>query len=278
MLQAMERELNYQGAAYDEIPLDPSKYPVANRGELKNLIAQYLVLYSGSLNEYANDQLAPSAARIAVQFRTHNTSAVEGVIQDIHRWAALNLPEGYTVETSGIAEMEVALTSMITSSQISSFLLSIISVFVILAISFRSPMAGLIGSIPLSLAILINFGIMGFAGINLDMVTSLISSIAIGIGVDYTIHFMNNYHHERLLSDDLQRVTFNTYMVSGKAILVNALSVALGFFVLCFSEFVVLRYIGLLVAVVMVTSSLTAMTVLPVLLNLIKPKFISRTF
>jgi hypothetical protein len=136
----------------------------------------------------------------------------------------------------------------------------------------------LIGSIPLSLAILINFGIMGFAGINLDMVTSLISSIAIGIGVDYTIHFMNNYHHERLLSDDLQRVTFNTYMVSGKAILVNALSVALGFFVLCFSEFVVLRYIGLLVAVVMVTSSLTAMTVLPVLLNLIKPKFISRTF
>ena len=278
MLQAMERELNYQGAAYDEIPLDPSKYPVANRGELKNLIAQYLVLYSGSLNEYANDQLAPSAARMAVQFRTHNTSAVEGVIQDIHRWGALNLPEGYTVETSGIAEMEVALTSMITSSQISSFLLSIISVFVILAISFRSPMAGLIGSIPLSLAILINFGIMGFAGINLDMVTSLISSIAIGIGVDYTIHFMNNYHHERLLSDDLQRVTFNTYMVSGKAILVNALSVALGFLVLCFSEFVVLRYIGLLVAVVMVTSSLTAMTVLPVLLNLIKPKFISRTF
>jgi hypothetical protein len=278
MLQAMEREFNYQGAAYDEIPLDPSKYPVANREELKNLIAQYLVLYSGSLNEYANDQLAPSAARIAVQFRTHNTSAVQGVIQDIHRWAALNLPEGYTVETSGIAEMEVALTSMITSSQISSFLLSIVSVFIILAISFRSPMAGLIGSIPLGLSILINFGIMGFAGINLDMVTSLISSIAIGIGVDYTIHFMNNYHHERLLSDDLQQVTFNTYMVSGKAILVNALSVALGFLVLCFSEFVVLRYIGLLVAIVMVTSSLTAMTVLPVLLNLIKPKFISRKF
>lgn len=278
MLLSMEREVNYQGAAFDEIPLDPSKYPVANKGELKNLISQYLVLYSGSLNEYANDQLAPSAARIAVQFRTHNTSAVEGVIKDIHRWAAVNLPEGYTVETSGIAEMEVALTSMITSSQISSLLLAIISVFVILWISFRSPMAGLIGSIPLTLAILINFGIMGFAGINLDMVTSLISSIAIGIGVDYTIHFMSNYHHERLLSDDLQRVTFNTYMVSGKAILVNALSVALGFLVLCFSEFVVLRYIGLLVAVVMVTSSLTAMTVLPVLLNLIKPKFISRSF
>ncbi|AEJ18454.1 efflux RND transporter permease subunit [Gracilinema caldarium] len=278
MLAEMEKLVNYKGAAYDEIPVDPEKYPVSSKEELKNLIAQYLVLYSGSLDEYSDDQLSPSAARMAVQFRTHNTSEVERVIKDLKGWAKKNLPEGYSLETSGIAEMEVSLTSMITSSQLSSLLLAILSVFIILAISFKSPLAGLIGSLPLSISILINFGIMGFLGINLDMVTSLISSIAIGIGVDYTIHFMNNYHHERLQSDDLKKVTFNTYMVSGKAILINAGSVALGFLVLCFSEFVVLRYIGFLVAVVMVTSSVTALTVLPLILNLVKPKFISRQF
>ena len=117
---------------------------------------------------------------------------------------------------------------------------------------------------------------MGLTGINLDMITSLIGSIAIGIGVDYTIHFMNNYHGERLKSDNLDEVTMNTLKVSGKAIVVNAVSVGLGFLVLCLSQFVVLRYIGFLVAVVMLTSSVTAMTVLPVMLNVFKPKFISK--
>jgi predicted RND superfamily exporter protein len=82
---------------------------------------------------------------------------------------------------------------MIVSSQVSSVPSRAAAVFVILWISFRSVWAGAIGAVPLLLSILINFGIMGFLGINLDMVTSLISSIAIGIGIDYTIHFLNNY-------------------------------------------------------------------------------------
>jgi predicted RND superfamily exporter protein len=64
--------------------------------------------------------------------------------------------------------------------------------------------------------------------------------------------------------------------VSGKGILVNAVSVGLGFLVLILSNFVVLRYIGFLVAVIMATSSIPAMTLLPLILNTFKPAFISR--
>jgi uncharacterized protein len=276
MLKELEKSVNYRGADYDEIPVDPGKYSVSDVGELKNLVSQYLILYSGSLNEYSNDPLQPSEARISVQLRTHETGKIDAVIRDAQAFAARNFPEGYTIEASGIAEMEVALTSMITTSQVSSLVLSLLGVFIVLAIAFHSPVAGILGSITLGIAILINFGIMGLLGINLDMVTSLISSIAIGIGIDYTIHFLSNYHHERLQSDDLAKVTLNTYLVSGKAILVNALSVAFGFLVLAFSKFVVLRYIGILVAVCMITSSAAAMVVLPVMLNVFKPKFISR--
>lgn len=272
----LKKELNYRGAAYDEIPYDPSKYPAETKEELKNLISQYLLLYSGSLDQFANDPLSPSQARMQVQLTTHETKVVTAIIEDAKEYAAQHFPEGYTLNAYGIAELETALTDMITDSQITSLLLAIGIVFIILTIYFHSPIAGLIGAVPLVLSILINFGIMGLAGINLDMVTSLIGSIAIGIGVDYTIHFMSDYHNQRLKTNDLTEVTLNTLSVSGKAIVVNAVSVGLGFLVLSLSQFIVLRYIGILVAIVMLSSSVTAMTILPAMLNIFKPKFISR--
>jgi predicted RND superfamily exporter protein len=275
-LDALEKDLNYKGAAYDEIPYDLEKYPVSSRQELKNLVAQYLLLYSGSLDEFSDNSMQPSQARMQIQLTTHNTKIVKSIIEDARQYAATHFPEGYSLQAYGIAELENSLTDMITSSQMTSLALAILAVFLILTFYFRSPAAGLIGAIPLVLSILINFGIMGLAGIDLDMVTSLIASIAIGIGVDYTIHFMSDYHYERLRSDDLNTVTLNTLATTGKAIVVNAVSVGLGFLVLGLSRFVVLRYIGILVAVVMLTSSVTAMTILPAMLNVFRPRFISR--
>jgi predicted RND superfamily exporter protein len=271
------KQLDYIGANYYEIPYDETKYPVADKQGLKNLISQYLLLYSGSLNDFSNDSLEPTQARMQIELTTHDTQAVANIINDGKAFAQTHFPKGYSIEAYGIAELEYALTDMITSSQITSLLLAILIVFVILLVYFKSPIAGIIGTIPLILSILINFGIMGIAHINLDMVTSLIGSIAIGIGVDYTIHFMDDYHKQRLISNDLQVVTLNTLSLSGKAIIVNAVSVGLGFLVLALSQFVVLRYIGILVAIVMFTSSFTSMTILPALLNTFDPKFMQKS-
>ncbi len=276
LAKGIEKEFNYRGAAYYEIPYKPAKYPVETQEELKNLISQYLLLYSGSLDNYANDSLEPSKIRTLVQLKTHSTHVTDEIIKDIHQYAAEHLPKGYSLECTGIAEMENALTKMVTKSQITSLLTALVIVFLIVAFSFRSPVAGIFGVIPLGLAILINFGIMGLTGIKLDIITAIIASVAIGIGVDYTIHFLTNYHQERLKTDDLAEVSRNTLLLSGRAIIINAISVALGFVVLILSEFVVLRYIGILVAIIMITSSMAAMTVLPVLLNTFKPAFISR--
>ncbi len=276
MLSALEAELNYKGEAYNEIPFDVSKYPVANNEGLKNLISQYLLLYSGSLDQFSNDPLQPSKAKMQIQLTTHETKIVNDIIVDANAYVEHNFPEGYHFQAYGVAELENALTDMITSSQLSSLLLAIGCVFIILTWYFRSPVAGLIGAIPLSLSILFNFGLMGLTGINLDMVTSLIGSISIGIGVDYTIHFMTDYHTQWGLTHNQDEATLRTLKVSGKAITVNALSVGLGFLVLSLSQFVVLRYIGILVAVVMLTSSVTALTILPAILNIVKPKFLDK--
>ncbi len=274
IVNLLEKELNFNGADYYEIPYDVDKYPAATREELSDLISQYLLLFSGSLDRFADDQLSPKSIRVMIQLRTHSTEAVNKIVLDAKNFADKYFPEGYNVYATGNAEMQFVMTNLIVSSQLFSLLFSLLSVFVIISVSFRSPLAGLLGAVPLGLTILLNYMVMGFAGIKLDLITSIIASVAIGVGIDYTVHFLTTYKNERALSDDLQKVTYNTFAKSGRGIVTNAIAVGLGFLVLFFSEFIVLRYIGILVSVVMFTSSMLAMTVIPGFLVIFDPKFI----
>ncbi len=274
MMKELEKLFNFNGIDYYEVPYDLDKYPAATREGLANLVSQYLLLYSGQLDRFSDDQLAPKTIRMQVQLRCHDTHKIKEIITEAQDYAKANFPAGYTLVPTGNGEMEVSMTDMVISSQITSILFSIVMVFVIIAFSFRSPVAGLLGAIPLAFTIILNFMTMGFTGIQLDLVTSIIASVAIGVGIDYTIHFMESYKAERAKSDNVEEVTMRTFAVSGLGIVTNALAVGLGFLVLLLSSFQILRCIGLLVAIVMFSSSFLAMTVIPGVLNAFDPKFI----
>ena len=274
MVMELEKLFNFNGIDYYEVPYDLDKYPAATREGLANLVSQYLLLYSGQLDRFSDDQLAPKTIRMQVQLRCHDTHKIKEIIQEAQDYAKANFPVGYTLVPTGNGEMEVSMTDMVISSQITSILFSIFMVFVIIAVSFKSPVAGLLGAIPLAFTIILNFMTMGFTGIHLDLVTSIIASVAIGVGIDYTIHFMESYKAERAKSDNVEEVTMRTFAVSGLGIVTNALAVGLGFLVLLLSSFQILRCIGLLVAIVMFSSSFLAMTVIPGVLNAFDPKFI----
>lgn len=270
----LERQLNFNGLDYYEVPYDVAKYPVSTRDELGDLVTQYLYLLSSQqIQRFANNMTMPTAIRTQVQLRTHSTDDTAAIIADAQAYAAKHFPKGYKIEATGNGEMEYTMTKMVVDSQTISILLSLAMVFIIISLSFKSAWAGIIGAIPLGLTILLNFMVMGYAGIALDLCTSIIASVAIGVGIDYTIHFMETYRAQRALTDDLEEVTKNTFKTSGRGILTNAIAVGLGFCVLLFSRFIILRYIGALVAVVMFTSSTLAMTVIPGILNAFDPKF-----
>jgi len=276
LITVMNRATNYQGEAYNEVPYDPAKYPAETRAELKNLVSQYLLLYSGELDSFADDRLEPKSTRMLFQLKSASNIFISGLKDEISRYADENFPEGYTVTVSGAGDMSLAVNNLIVSSQIISIITSLIIVFIIVAYSFKSIIAGIYGIIPLIVSLFINFGLMGFTGIKLDIGTAMVASIAIGIGVDYTIHFLTTYHYERILTSDLEIVTKKTLNSSGKAIIFNAISVALGFAVLIFSNFNPIKNLGLLVCITMITSSMGSMILLPILLNLFKPKFVSK--
>lgn len=276
LVKEIKRLVNYEGAAYYEIPTDPLRYGKTAPEELQRLVSNYLVLLSGNISEYANDPLEPTAIKTTVQLRTVGQHDSDSAYREIDRYLEANIPPGIRVTVGGVAMVEAALNVLVVQSQLISVIVSLVLVFIIIAVSNRSFIAGAVGIAPLSISILINFAVMGFAGIKLNIGTAMVASVSVGIGIDYTIHFLDAYKREYRAAGGKGDFLRRAYATSGKAILINAASVGAGFAVLLFSQFNMLADLGLLIALTMGTSSVVSLTVIPVLLNLIQPRFITR--
>jgi len=273
LIKELKRLTNYDGMAYYEIPANPKRYGKETYDELQRLIANYLVLLAGDEDSgYSNDPLEPTAIRTMVQLRTVGNRDSQAVIDIVKEYIAVNFPKNVRVVIGGGVTYEMAVTDLIFNSQLISIFISVLIVFLIIAISNKSMIAGVIGSVPLTLAILCNFAVMGFLGIKLSLGTALISSLAVGIGIDYTIHFIEFFKHEYQSG----KVDFlrHTFIGCGKAIIINALSVGAGFGVLAFSQFKIIAELGLLIALNMLITAFVSLTVIPALLMVIKPRFI----
>jgi predicted RND superfamily exporter protein len=272
----LQRLANYQGASYYEIPFIPERYGKNNSQELQQIVSNYLILLSGNIDAYANDPLEPTAIKTTIQLRTLGDKDTGAVIKEIRNYIDTNFPKNIKTIVGGSALIEASLNNLVVQSQLISISVSVFLVFLMLAIFNRSLIAGLICIIPLSITILINFAIMGFSGIKLNIGTSMVASVSIGIGIDYTIHYIEAFKREYKAAGGKGNFLLRAYATSGKAILINALSVGTGFAVLLFSQFIMLKDFGLLVAITMATNAIASLTVIPVLLLLLKPKFIYR--
>jgi predicted RND superfamily exporter protein len=269
-----KRLVNFEGAAYYEIPRDPARYGKQSPEELSRLVSNYLVLLAGNIDDYANDPLEPTSIKTTVQMRTTGQADTDRGVAEINNFVKANFPAGVRVIVGGSAMVEGSTNTLVVQSQLTSVIFSIIAMFIIMTISYRSAAAGVISTIPLSILILINFAAMGFLGIKLNLATAMISSISIGVGIDYTIHFIEAYKREYRLSEGKGDFIKRAYYVSGAAIIVDALSVGLGFAVLLLSHFNMLMEFGLLVALAMIISALSGLIIVPALLSIFKPKFI----
>jgi predicted RND superfamily exporter protein len=274
LVRKLEKLLNYRGMSYYEIPVDPERYGKTSSEELQRLVANYLVLLSGNISSYANDPLEPTAIKTTVQLRALGEADTNRAIGEINQFVKDKFPGDVKITIGGSALVEASLNRLVVQSQLSSVIISLLLVFLIIAVSNRSVAAGIIGIAPLTISILINFAVMGFLGIKLNIGTSMVASVSVGIGIDYTIQYIEAYKREYRATGGTGDFLRRTFTTSGKAILINAISVGAGFAVLTLSQFNMLRDLGLLIALTMGTSALVSLTVIPVLLLLFKPTFI----
>lgn len=276
VIDALKRDINYRGAAYYEIPTDPHKYGKSSQAELTALIQNYLLLLGGNVQDFIDDIHAPTALKVNIQLRTVGQQDSEQALNAIMDYVKTHFPQDVQVEPSGSILTEQSLNTLVVQSQLISVAVSFGIVFLILTAYYRSMIAGIIGIIPLMISIALNFGFMGVVGIKLNIGTAMVASFAIGIGIDYTIHYLAAYHREYGKEQSGRDFLIHTFYGSGKAIFFNAVSVGAGFAVLILSKFNMLADLGLLIALVMGTSSFASLTVLPIILSIIKPKFITK--
>ncbi len=141
---------------------------------------------------------------------------------------------------------------------------------------FRSLQGGLYAMIPLTFTIILNFAVINLLGFAITVMVMIVAAIAIGTGVDYTIHFLERYKIQIGKGDDPTQAYLNTLHTSGKAIFFNAVSVAAGFSVLILSDFKGNMQMGMLMIGTMIFASMATLTTLPALIFMFKPKFVSR--
>ena len=169
---------------------------------------------------------------------------------------------------------KIELAEMVVDGQIKSLIFAILVVFILLTLVFRSGRAGILSSLPLSIAILVLFGLMGILGIALDIATALLSSIMIGVGIDYTIHFLWRFKIERAKGLDHKEAAHITLCTAGRGIFFNAISVIVGFMALSLSNFAPLRFFSALVVISIATCLISALLLVPSIVILTKPRFL----
>ncbi len=209
---------------------------------------------------------------IQSKFASNDTKAMSDFVKYMNKFISENSTEKCKIEVTGMPSVYVKMNTSLLHSQFSSLIIAILLVLIIVGSILKSPMKGVYAIIPIIATILILFGFMGFAGISLDIATVLVASIALGIGIDYSIHVITHFNHNLKATNDVNKALEETILVSGKAIVINVISVAAGFLVLLFSQMVPLQNFGLLVALSMFGSGIGALTLLPVILILVNRK------
>jgi len=233
----------------------------------RDLVAQYLVLYENSGGDVLSDVINSEYRNLnlSVNISSDSTSEEEKLLLRIDEYAAQHFPPEFSMISAGMVPINVATSVEVVSSQILSLCGSLLAVLLMLVLIFRSFYRGVIGMIPLAFTVLVNFGIMGYFGVNLDIGTALVSSIVIGIGVDYSIHYLSRMFSEVAQGADLRDAIYSTVRRSGKAITSNAVTVGFGFLALSVSEFLPLVTLSWMIWLTLNISALATMILLPAL-------------
>jgi uncharacterized protein len=177
----------------------------------------------------------------------------------------------FAYRLTGIPVITNQVNDSVFRGQIKSMLTAFIIVGILLVLQFESILIGITAMIPIIFTILTAFGIMGITGISLNIGTMMVASIAIGAGIDYTIHYINRFKQELKKHDKIKAMKI-TMTGTGRAIVFNSISVAAGLFVLAFSEINMISEFAKLIASVMLISVVYTLLLLPILLNIIKFK------
>jgi predicted RND superfamily exporter protein len=240
--------------------------------DTKEAIGQYLFLFSMSAKPSDLDSVVDPTfqkANLWVQLKTWDAEAMRQVMQAAATYQKTH-PLAVAVKPAGIAYFNLVWNDEVLGDMVRGFLMALVVVFIVLALNFRSARWALVGYVPLLFTILLIYGVVGFAGKDFDMPLSVLSTLSLGMAVDFAIHFINRFR-QRLAETggrDVQGALLWTAARPGKGIFRNAVLFAAAFSVMLFAPLTPYIAVGAFIVAMMMLSALLTILYLPALIML----------
>lgn len=244
-----------------------------------DLTAQYFLLYSATGDPTDFDNVIDYDYRLAnirVYLKTDRYSTVKKVIEYFEDYATTSFDSpAIAAFATGRANVKYHWMKRIGQGHFLSISVALSLVFMMAAISFRSMAAGLFCLAPILVTVLSIYAYMGYTGIWLSVSSSMFAAIAIGLGVDFSIHTVASLQSTIKQEADTGDLPLTAiYNTTGRALLFNFLALALGFGTLMLSKTGILREFGSTVALAVALSFIISLTLLPALAKIFRPGFL----
>ena len=255
IVKETNRALHENQEAYYTIPTDA------------NLVSQELLLFENSGSDDLEDVVDSqfSKARVTIKMPWTDSVHAVGILDYVKNQANLTFKND-KVETTGMIPLLINTFSHAIFSSVQSYFIAAIAITFMMMLILGSVRIGLLSMIPNLAPIIVGLLLMAVAKIPLDMFTLLIGSIAIGLVVDDTIHFIHNFRRYYLDSGDTTKALENTFVTTGKAMVITTLVLALGFFAYLAANMISVQNFGLLTASVIIFALLADLLLAPALM------------
>lgn len=248
---------------------DPAFYVIPDSQEL---VAQLLLVYEMSggdeLQEYVSSDY--SRANLEIRCRNIETSRYAAFRDNMDAYLAENPVTTAELELTGMGKLWLQLAEYITSSQVRGLALAFVIISAMMCIVFRSIKIGLISMLPNISPVFFTLGFMGFMGIALDYTKLLIATIAMGIVVDDTIHFVTRFHHEFERCGNYRAALHRTMESVGRAMAITTIVLVCGFMVFCLSLLESMMYFGLLISLTVTIALIADYFLMPAMILKLK--------
>ncbi len=265
VVKQMHRTVMDDSLKYETIPVE--------REKVNNLFTMYSM--SGDPEDFSSlVDYEYSSGLITALSSVMSTEDVFSFVGSITDHIEQNFDQTINIDVTGMIVVIRDMVLMVIRSSFLSILISLVLICSITALFFKRVIWGILAVIPLTGAVILNFGLMGHFGITLNHITAILSSIIIGVGVDFAIHFISQFQR---LSSSIDRGDLSQEVIKdvGYPIILDAGS-NMGFGALLFSAFIPVQYIGGLMVFAMISTSLGTLTLLSSSTELLKDHLIDK--
>lgn len=261
-VKRINRVLHDDDAKYDLVP------------DTQDTIGQYLFLFSMSAKPADLDNVVDQGftkANVLVQIKTWDADAMRQVIAAADAYQK-DHPLAVTVKPAGVAYFNLVWNEEVLGDLVLGLSLALVVVLVILALDFRSLKWALVAYVPLLLTILLIYGVIGITGKDFDMPLSVLSTLSLGMAVDFAIHFVSRFRQRRTEAggqgESVEQSLAWTAARPGKGIVRNAILFAAAFSVMMAAPLTPYVAVGAFIVSMMLLSALLTLVLLPALIVL----------